>query len=312
MSATTSAPARAAAARDAAPAARPEARRRAPRVWREVRRRPLYVASATVLASIVAMAIVAPWLPLPDPQTPVLSDRLLEPFSRGADGTLHPMGTDHLGRDVLARIVAGSRVTVGIAATVTAIGAVVGTAFGLIGGYRGGAVDGLLMRLADLQMAFPPLLLAIFMLYVLGTGILQLISLLAVISWMSYARLTRARTLSLRTEPFVEAAVAIGASPTRVLLRHILPQLAPLLIMAAVLDFGTVMLAEAGLSFLGMGVQPPASSWGSMVNNGREFIASGAWWLFLIPGFAIFLTVFAANMTSRWAQELLGIARRDH
>jgi peptide/nickel transport system permease protein len=281
-------------------------------VWREVRRRPLYATSAIVLGLTVLTAIVAPWLPLPDPQTPVLSDRLLEPLARGADGTFHPLGTDHLGRDVLSRVIAGSRVTVGIAAAVTAIGAVAGTTLGLIGGYRGGAVDGVVMRVADLQMAFPPLLVAIFVLYVLGTGISQLIALLAAISWMSYARLTRARTLSLRTEPFVEAAVAIGASPPRILMRHILPQLAPMLLMAAVLDFGTVMLAEAGLSFLGMGVQPPASSWGSMVNNGREFIASGAWWLFLVPGFAIFITVFAANMTSRWAQELLGVARRDH
>lgn len=176
-------------------------------------------------------------------------------------------------------------------------------------GYFRGPVDHVVMRFADLQMAFPSLLLAIFMLYVVGPGIVPLIVLLSVLSWVGYARITRAQTLSLRTQPFVEAAVGLGATPARVLLRHVLPQLVPLLAMIFVLDFGTVMLAEAGLSFLGLGVQPPSASWGSMVADGREFVSSGAWWLFLTPGAAIFLTVFSANLTSRWVQSLLGAER---
>lgn len=278
-------------------------------VWRAVRRRPLYASAAGVLMFVVAGALVGPLL-MPDASTPVLSDRLLSPFSTGASGDLYLLGTDHLGRDILVRLIAGAQVTVGIAVGVTLIGAVSGTLLGLLAGYRGSWLDALVMRVADVQLAFPPLLLAIFLLYVLGTGIPQLVGLLAVMSWMSYARVCRAQTLSLRAQPFVEAAIALGASPTRVVLRHILPQLAPLLAMLAVLDFGTVMLAEAGLSFLGMGVQPPASSWGSMVDDGREFISSGAWWLFLTPGLAIFITVFAANLSSRWMQELLGVERR--
>lgn len=283
---------------------------RVPRIWTEVRRHPSYAAAAGVLVLVVGLAVLGPLLPMRDATTPVLSDRLLPPLSTGESGTFYLAGTDHLGRDILPRLISGAQVTVGIAALVSVIGTVLGTTLGLLSGYRGGFVDALVMRIADLQMAFPSLLLAIFMLYILGSGILQLIGLLAVLSWISYARMCRAQTMSLRRQPFVEAAIALGASPSRVLFRHILPQLSPLLAMLVVLDFGTVMLAEAGLSFLGLGVQPPSTSWGAMVNNGREFISSGAWWLFITPGLAIFITVFAANLTSRWAQELLGVSRR--
>jgi len=284
---------------------------RGPRVWREVRRRPLYAGATTLLLSVLLIAAFGFLLPLPEADVPSLRDRLLPPLERGQDGTLHLMGTDHLGRDITARMVSGARVTVGIAATVAAIGAVVGSLMGLVAGYRGGVTDAIVMRVADLQMAFPTLMLAIFVLYVMGAGMWQLIGLLAFLSWMSFARYARAQTLSLRAQPFVEAASSLGASELRVLLRHVLPQLLPLLVMITVLDFGTVMLAEAGLSFLGMGTQPPAASWGSMVADGREFVAAGAWWLFITPGLAVFLTVFAANMTSRWVQELMGVTRRD-
>ena len=277
------------------------------RVAHEVAKRPLYAAAALLLAFIVLLALIGPLLPLPDATTPELSDRLQNPMTRGETGTLHLMGTDHLGRDILARTVAGARATVGIAATVAAIGVLVGAALGLVTGYFRGPVDAIVMRIADLELAFPPLLLAIFMLYVLGPGMVQLILLLAILSWVSYARLARAQTLSYRSQPFVEAAQSLGATDTRVLVRHILPQLVPVLAMIFVLDFGTVMLAEAGLSFLGLGVQPPNASWGSMVADGRQFVTAGAWWFFLTPGIAIFLTVFAANLTARWAQELLGV-----
>lgn len=291
--------------------ATPRTKQRSYRVWREVRRRPLYAFASVLLVSVLAIAAFGFLLPLPEADVPSLRDRLLAPMERGESGTLHLMGTDHLGRDIAARMVSGARVTVGIAATVASIGAVVGSLMGLVAGYRRGAFDAIVMRIADLQMAFPALLLAIFILYVLGAGIWQLIGLLAFLSWMSFARYARAQTLSLRAQPFVEAATGLGASELRILLRHVLPQLLPLLVMITVLDFGTVMLAEAGLSFLGMGTQPPSASWGSMVADGREFVAAGAWWLFIFPGLAVFITVFAANLTSRWAQELMGITRRD-
>ena len=296
------------------PATREQASRhtgRGFRAWRQVRRRPLYAIAALMLTLVVLTALFGFALPLPAANEPSLRDRLVAPMSHGQSGTLHLLGTDHLGRDVAARMVAGARVTVGIAGSVALIGAVVGSTMGLIGGYRRGIVDAIVMRLADLQMAFPSLLLAIFVLYVLGAGIWQLVGFLAFLSWISFARFARAQTLSLRSQPFVEAAVGLGASERRVLFRHVLPQLMPLLVMITVLDFGTVMLAEAGLSFLGMGTQPPDASWGSMVADGREYVAAGAWWLFLTPGLAVFLTVFAANLTSRWVQELMGVTRRD-
>ena len=291
-------------------AAAPPERSRRERIARELRRRPLYALAAALLASIVAIAIVAPWLPLPEHSAPVLADRQLAPLSRGQDGTLHLLGTDQLGRDVLARTLVGARITVGIAIGVVLIGSIVGSTLGLVAGYVRGFPDQIVMRLADLQLAFPYLLLAILVLYVLGPGIRQLIGLLAVLSWVQFARMARALTLSLREEPYVEAAVALGASTPRLLVKHVLPQMLPVLAMIAVLDFGTIMLVEAGLSFLGFGVQPPDASWGAMVADGRQFVNAGAWWLFLTPGLAIFLAVFAANLTSRWAQELLGATHR--
>ena len=305
----------------ARPATRPRtAKRTAPpapphpsgreRIARELRRRPLYALAAALLLVIVVIAVVAPWLPLPEHSAPVLADRQLAPLTRGQDGALHLLGTDQLGRDVLARTLVGARITVGIAIGVVLIGSILGSTLGLVAGYVRGLPDQIVMRLADLQLAFPYLLLAILVLYVLGPGIRQLIGLLAVLSWVQFARMARALTLSLREEPYVEAAVALGASTPRLLVKHVLPQMLPVLAMIAVLDFGTIMLVEAGLSFLGFGVQPPDASWGAMVADGRQFVNAGAWWLFLTPGLAIFLAVFAANLTSRWAQELLGATHR--
>ena len=282
--------------RAAAEATAPARRSRNQQLARELRRRPLYALAAALLASILGIAIVAPWLPLPEHSAPVLADRLLAPLSRGQDGTLHLLGTDQLGRDVLARTVVGARITVGIAGSVVIIGSLLGSTLGLIAGYARGLPDQTVMRVADLQLAFPYLLLAVLVLYILGPGIRQLFFLLAALSWVQFARMARAQTLSVREEPYVEAAIALGAGTPRLLGRHILPQMLPVLAMIAVLGFG---------------VQPPDASWGAMVADGRQFVNAGAWWLFLTPGLAIFLTVFSANLTSRWAQELLGTTHRE-
>ncbi len=281
----------------------PPRRTRGRQFARELRRRPLYALAAALLITIVAIAIVAPWLPLPEHSAPVLADRLLAPLSRGQDGTLHLLGTDQLGRDVLARTLVGARITVGIAGSVVIIGSLLGSTLGLIAGYARGLPDQTVMRVADLQLAFPYLqlafpylLLAVLVLYILGPGIRQLVFLLAALSWVQFARMARAQTLSVREEPYVEAAIALGAGTPRLLERHILPQMLPVLAMIAVLGFG---------------VQPPDASWGAMVADGRQFVNAGAWWLFLTPGLAIFLTVFSANLTSRWAQELLGTTHRE-
>ncbi|MPZ99180.1 MAG: ABC transporter permease subunit [Dehalococcoidia bacterium] len=229
-------------------------------------------------------------------------------MSTGPSGAFYVLGSDQIGRDLMPRLVQGTRVSMGIAAIAVVFGAVMGTSLALLAGFTRGWTDNVIMRVADIQSAFPSLLLAIFVLYKLGPGIPQLIFLLAITNWVGYTRLLRAQTLSLRNRPFVEAAEALGAAPLRQMGRHILPHLLPLLFMVAVLDFGSVMLAEAGLSFLGLGVQAPSASWGSMIDDGRQFVAAGAWWLFLFPGLALFLAVLAANLTSRWLQGLLGTA----
>ena len=256
---------------------------------------------------MVTVAIAGPLLPLADPQAQALGDRLLAPMSRGADGTLYIAGTDNLGRDTLARTVQGARLSIGIAAAAAIIAGLIGTTIGVVAAYRGGVVDMLVMRMVDLQMAFPSLVLAIFLLYLMGSTVTNLVLLLVIFSWAVFARMARAQTLSLRNQAFVEGAVAVGANDTRIILRHIIPHLIPVMAIIGVFDFAGVMLAEAGLSFLGLGVQPPGISWGLMLSQGREFINTGGWWLVIIPGLALSFTCLAANLTSRWIQMLTRI-----
>lgn len=276
-------------------------------LWR-LRRHAHFATAAVVLTLLVLTAVFGPMLPLRSDTMPTPQDRLVAPMSTGPSGNFYLLGTDQVGRDLVARLVAGTRVSMGIAAAAMVFGAVVGTTLALVAGFFRGWADNVIMRVADIQSAFPSLLLAVFVLYKLGPGTTQLIIVLAITNWVGYARLLRAQTLSLRARPFVEAAESLGASPWRQMSRHILPHLLPLLFMVAVLDFGSVMLAEAGLSFLGMGVQPPSASWGSMIDAGQQFVSAGAWWLFLFPGAALFLAVLSVNLTSRWLQQMLGTA----
>jgi len=298
--------ARPAGRRGLAAAARRRPSGRRAQVGFHLRRRPLHALAALVLTTIVALAIVGPLLPLPDPDAQDLLGRLEGPMTRGRAGQLHLAGTDHLGRDVLSRVVLGSRATLGVALTTVLVAGAFGTLLGLLAGYRRGAVDQAIMRLVDLQMAFPSMLFAIFLLYLMGANLFNLVLLLAIIGWTSVARIVRAQTFALRNQVFVESARAIGCSHVRILWRHILPHLVPVLAVIVVFDFSGVMLAEAGLSFLGLGVQPPDTSWGRMIAEGQRFIPAGAWWLFLIPGGAIFLTVLSSRLVSSWIQEIVG------
>lgn len=275
-------------------------------VWRSLRRRPAHLLSVGGLGFMILLALVGPLLPFPDAREQDLSIRLAAPMTRSADGTIHWFGTDQLGRDILSRTIAGARVSLGIALATVLVAGPVGAVLGLVAGYRGGKFDQILMRVVDLQMAFPTLLFAIFLLYLVGASLLNLIILLSILSWISYARMARAQTLSLRNAVFVDSAAALGCSNVRILFRHLLPHLLPVLTVVAVFDFGAVMLAEAGLSFLGFGVQAPNVSWGRMIAEGQSFMYSGGWWLFLIPGLAIFLVVLSARISSSWVQELLG------
>jgi peptide/nickel transport system permease protein len=276
------------------------------RIGRATRRSPLGLVAVVTLLVVIVTILLEPWLPLPASDATALTDRLQAPLTRGADGTLHLLGTDQLGRDVLARTIYGGRISLGIACGAVLISGLVGTLLGLLAGYRGGWLDTMVMRLVDFQMAMPSLLLAIFLMYLLGASVTNLVILLSILGWPSYTRLVRSETLGLRNATFVEGAVVSGARQTRILLRHILPQIVPVLLVVTVFDFSAVVLAEAGISFLGFGVQPPQTSWGRMISEGQQFITTGAWWLFAAPGLAIFLTVLCVRLGSGWIAQLLG------
>lgn len=273
---------------------------------RAIRRSPLGFAATIGFLLVVVLALTEQLLPLPDPMAQSLRDRLIDPWSRGNSGTFHLLGTDQLGRDVLSRLLIGARVSLGIAIGTVLLSGIAGSLIGLVAGYRGGIFDQIAMRFVDVQMAVPPLLLAIFLLYLIGPSITNLIILLAILSWWSYARVVRAETIRIRSLAYIEAAEVMGCTRSRIVLRHILPQLTPVLVVIAVFDFSSVILAEAGISYLGFGVQPPDASWGRMVSEGQQFVTSGAWWLFGAPGLAIFATVLFARFSSIWVQSLLG------
>jgi peptide/nickel transport system permease protein len=276
------------------------------KIARASRSSPVGAVAVAFLVFLIAIILLGPLLPLPDAQAPSLTDRLQGPLSRGSDGNLHLLGTDQLGRDVLARTIYGGRISLGIALAAVIVSGIAGTAIGLLAGYRGGPLDTVVMRLVDFQMAMPSLLLAIFLIYLLGPSLLNLVILLSILGWSSYTRFVRSDTLGLRSATFVEAAVVSGASQRRILGRHVLPQVLPVLSVVAVFDFSAVILAEAGISFLGFGVQPPQTSWGRMISEGQQFITTGAWWLFAAPGVSIILTVLCVRLGSTWVGHLVG------
>lgn len=252
-------------------------------------RDPLNVAALAVLLALVAGAILAPFIALADPLAQTLAAQLEPPSAA------HWLGTDQLGRDVLSRLLYGARISLVIGLTVVLLAGTFGTLVGLVAGYAGGAVEEGLMRLTDVFLAFPPLILAMAIAGALGPSLTNAIVAIAVVTWAIYARLTRGQVLSLRRREFIEAARSIGASRSRILLRHLLPNaLAPLLVQAS-FDMGAAIVSAAGLSFIGFGAQPPTPEWGVMISEGRNFISTEPW-LSLFPGLAILLAVGAFNV----------------
>ena len=261
---------------------------------RLVRRRTALL-GAIVVALVIATALAAPWLSPFDPVAQDIGHRLKAPGWRDTAGSLHPLGTDHLGRDLLARVIFGAQPALMVASAAVLISGVLGMVAGLLGGYFGGRVDDVLMRLADVQLAFPFILLAIAVIGVLGPSLLTIIVVIGVSSWVVYARVVRAAVLTLREREFVQAARALGGGDGRIVVRHILPNaFAPWLVVAT-LDMARVIVIESALSFLGLGVQPPAPTWGGMLADGRVYITT-AWWLATFPGLAILVTVLGINL----------------
>ncbi len=275
---------------------------RRPRVDREwvallrrlVRRRTALFGMLVVLGVLLAAAfapLVAPF----DPLEQDIGQRLREPGWQDAQGRVHPLGTDHLGRDILSRIVFGSRIALVVGLAAVVISGVLGMLIGLLAGYFGGRVDDFLMRLADIQLAFPFILLAIAVIGVLGPSLRNIIIVIGVSSWVVYARVVRGEVLSIREREYVQAAIALGSQHWRVLRHHVLPNTLTPWLVVATLDMARVIVIESALSFLGLGVQPPTPTWGGMLADGRVYLST-AWWLATFPGLAILITVLGINL----------------
>jgi peptide/nickel transport system permease protein len=261
----------------------------------------------TLLAVIVALALLAPLLPISDPVRISLTGRMNAPSVIGAH-TPFLFGSDQLGRDLLSRVLYGARVTLLIVGVAVLISGIVGVAFGLISGFFGGWVDRILMRIVDLQLAFPLMLLALTVISVMGTSLVNLIAVLALAGWVRFARIVRAEVMTLKNREFVLTARAAGASNLRIMLRHILPGvIAPVLIIGT-LELARMILLESSLSFLGLGTQPPDPSWGRMLADGRSYL-SNAWWISAVPGTAIILTVLSVNLVGDYLTDLFSPRR---
>ncbi|WP_174534156.1 ABC transporter permease [Micromonospora chalcea] len=268
------------------------------RVLDALRRDPLAVGGTIVLVLLVVVGVAGPWL-APAGVNDVDVDQMLRPPS-GA----HPFGTDELGRDVLSRVLVAARVSLQVGAVSVGIALVAGVTLGLLAGYYRGWLDSILMRCMDVLFAFPVLLLAVAIVAVLGPGLLTAMVAIGVVYTPIFARITRAGVLSVREQVFVRAAVSIGASDLRIMRRHVLPNIAAPLIVQTSLSLAFAILSEAALSFLGLGIQPPAPAWGRMLFDGRGFVTD-AWWLGVFPGAAIFLTVLAFNLVGDALRDVL-------
>ena len=260
--------------------------------------------SACLFLVILAIAaIFAPLIVPFDPEEQSLMLRNQPPMTEAEDGSAFPhvLGSDQLGRDLLSRLIYGARISLAVGLAGALFSGAFGVVLGLIAGFYRGIVDDIIMRLVDTQMGFPSLLTALLVLYVLGPGVWKVILVLAVTRWMVFARVTRGLVLSYREEVFVDAARTVGCSDRRILFRHILPNLLSPILVLVTLEVATMILTEASLSFLGLGIQPPQSSWGLMLAQGRSYVTT-AWWLVTFPGVAILLTALSLNLVATWAR----------
>lgn len=252
-------------------------------------RRPSMAVATFLLIAILLTIVVVPLLPAYDPYSQSLAARVLPPLST-SEARFHLLGTDSLGRDLLSRLALAGRISLYIGVAAASVSMVIGTLLGLVAGFFGGRVESAIMGLADLQLSIPRVLLLIAVVAVVGAEVGTLIILLGVTSWVAYGRVARAMTLSLREREFVLAATAIGASATWNLRKHVLPNIASQMIIIGSFELGQMIMLEASLSYLGLGVQPPIPSWGLMINEGQNYMRP-AWWLPVLPGLAIFMLV---------------------
>jgi peptide/nickel transport system permease protein len=275
------------------------------RIPRRRRRFPvLVVAGVSFVAVLLVVAAAAPLIAPQDPIRQSLRGRLAAPTWQGSDGRAHLLGTDHLGRDVLSRVIHGSRVSLVIGFSAVLVGGLLGAAAGLAAGFSSGRVDAAIMTVADAQLAFPFILLAIGIIAVLGPSFPTLVVVIGLSGWVSYARILRSQVLVLRSREFVESIHALGGSLARVVLRHVLPNVLSSIVVIATLELARAIVLEATLSFLGLGIQPPTPSWGGMVQEGREYLDS-AWWISTFPGIVLMVTSIVVSRTGDWLRDVL-------
>ena len=277
-----------------------------PRVAHAMRQAGRYPVVALVILSLLLVipAALAPHVAPYDPLKGSLSKRLTPPAWEDGGSLAHPLGTDKLGRDILSRMIHGARVSLAVSLVAIVVGGAIGTSLGLISGYFGGRTDAFLMRLVDISLSLPTILLALVLVAAVGPSFGTVITVLVVLLWARYARLVRGETLSIRERDFVARARVAGASHARIMVRYIFPNVVNSLVVLATLNVGYVILLESALSFLGAGLPRPMPAWGLMVADGRELIVT-AWWVSMFPGLAIMLTVLALNLLGDWLRDHL-------
>jgi peptide/nickel transport system permease protein len=274
------------------------------RIVRSLFKSKLALIGIVIIVVASGTALAAPLLAPVDPARIAVAERLIPPVWQEGGTSTHVLGTDGLGRDVLSRMIYGARVSLLVGCVSVFLAGLIGVSLGLVSGYLGGSLDTVLMRIADIQMAFPFILLAITLMAVLGSSLANIIFTLAVTGWVQYARMVRGQVLSLREKEFVEAARCIGVPRHRIIWRHVLPNAISPIIVLASFGVASAIIAEAGLSFLGLGVPLSVPSWGAMLSQARE-VQSKAWWPAVFPGVAITATVFGINVVGDWLRDVL-------
>lgn len=264
-----------------------------------------------MIALTIILAIAAPLVTPYDPDIGNLRGRLLAPSWLPGGNSAYFLGSDEQGRDVLTRMIYGARISLTVGFSAVLIGGLIGSLLGLLAGYFGRAVDEVIMTLADIQLAFPFILLAIAVIAVVGPSLRNLIIVVGISGWVTYARIARAQVMVLREREFVTAVQSIGGSSGRILFRHILPNILSPLIVVASLDLARTIILESTLSFLGLGVQPPTASWGSMLGTGREFVNTGQWWIAVFPGLLLTLVTIGASRIGDWVRDVLDPTMRN-
>ncbi len=280
--------------------------RSANRFYKSIKKSKEALIGLLLLITFILSAVFAPHLAPHDPLNQDLSKRLMPPSWQEKGAPSFFLGTDQLGRDILSRIIYGGRVTLFVGFICAFIACIVGSLLGVISGYFGGKIDSAIMRVADVQLSFPFIILAIALVAVFGPNLTNVVIILGLTSWVRFARIVRADTLLVRELDYVSAAVAIGASHARIVFRHIIPNVVSPIIVVGTLEIPRMILMEAALSFLGLGIQPPTPSWGSMASDGRVYM-NIAWWLTTFPGLAIMLVVLSVNLVGDWLRDELDV-----